>query len=219
VEDTLDLDATNTVFRAEALWRFSNNRRHRLDLSWFAFRRDGDREISEDITIEDKDGNPITIPAGTAVDAHLDLDIYELSYSYSFLQDDRIDIAAGLGFYVMPIDFGLSATGLVDEEGSQSFTAPLPVFGLRMDVALTPKWFIRTGTQVFYVEYENFTGSILQFNAALEYNPWRHFGLGVGFDTMNISLDAEDEDYPAIDFRGNVTLKYTGLQFYLRYFF
>jgi hypothetical protein len=34
--------------------------------------------------------------------------------------------------------------------GREKFTAPLPVLGLRMYFALTPQWFIRTGSQVFY---------------------------------------------------------------------
>ena len=219
VEELLDLDTTNTVFRAGALWRFTDNRRHRLDFTWFAFRRDGTRQLTEDITIEKDDGTTVTLNAGSTVDAFFDMDIYQLAYSYSFFQDDRVDLAAGIGLYVMPLDFGIQAAGLVDKEGSASFTAPLPVLGLRMDFALTPKWFIRTGSQVFYLEYDNFRGSILEFRGALEYKPWKHVGIGLGFDALDVKVEAEDEDYPAIDFRGDVQFNYTGLQLYLRYFY
>lgn len=82
------------------------------------------------------------VDSGFRIGTGVGLDIYELAYSYSFLQDDRIDLAVGIGFYIMPMDFGLKVSGLVDEEGSERFTAPLPVLGLRMDVALTPKWFL-----------------------------------------------------------------------------
>jgi hypothetical protein len=68
VEEALDLESTNTVLRADALWRFTENRRHRLDLIWFAFRRDGNRRILDDIPIEDDDGNVIIIPTGATVD-------------------------------------------------------------------------------------------------------------------------------------------------------
>ncbi len=219
VEKALDLDSTNTVFRAGALWRFTNNRRHRLDLTWFSFRRDGNRRIIEDITIEDDDGNTITIESGTTIETFFNLDIYQLAYSYSFFQDERIDLAVGIGVYVMPIDFGIKVSGLLDEEGSEKFTAPLPVFGLRMDVALTPKWFIRSGAQVFYLEYDNFTGSILEFRTALEYNPWKHVGIGVGFDTFGFRLEADGEDWPGIDLKGNVEFNYAGVQLYLRLFY
>ena len=36
---------------------------------------------------------------------------------------------------------------------------------------------------------------------------------------MAIKLDAEDEDWPGIDFRGSAPFQYTGLQLYLRCFF
>ncbi len=219
VESFLGLDSTNQVGRIDALWRFSDNRRHRVDLSWFAFRRSGDRVITEDITIEDPDGNPIDINAGQTVSSHFNLDIYELAYSYSFFQDDRVDLAVSAGAFIMPIDFGLKVAGVVDEEGSQKFTAPLPAFGLRMDFALTPKWFIRSGAKFFYLEYESFKGRLIEVKGALEYLPWKHFGVGLGFDTFGMTLSAEGEDYPEIDLRGSLEFKYTGLQLYLKYFF
>ncbi|MBI5553014.1 MAG: hypothetical protein HY911_15995 [Desulfobacterales bacterium] len=219
VEEALGLDSSTLAFRADALWRFTQNRRHRLDFTWFSIHRDGHKQIGQDITIEDSNGEEVTIPAGTTVEGHFDLDIYELAYSYSFFQDERVDLAASLGLYVMPMDFGLSATGLVNESGSQDFTAPLPVVGLRMDFALTPQWFIRSGTQVFYAEYESFKGGVLNFHAAVEYNPWSHVGLGLGFDTLNIHLEADGEDYPAVDLRGEVDFNYTGVQLYARVFF
>ena len=126
LEEALALDSATTVMRAGTLWRFSKNRRHRLDLAWFSYRRSGSRTLLQDITIEDDAGNQITIDAGTNVDAHFDLDIYELAYTYSLFQDDRIDLAAGVGLYIMPIDYGLRVTGLLDEEGSGRFTPPCP---------------------------------------------------------------------------------------------
>ncbi len=52
-EQALNLHANNTVFRADALWRFTNNKRHRLDFTWFSLKRDATRRIGQDITIED----------------------------------------------------------------------------------------------------------------------------------------------------------------------
>lgn len=220
VEDLLGLDTTNTVFRTDLLWRFSGNRRHRLDLTWFSFRRNGVRTIIEDIVIEDPDtGEEITIDAGTRVEGFFNFDIFELAYSYSFIQDDRIDLAALIGVYVMPMDIGITVSGLVEDQGKENFTAPLPSLGFRMDVALTPKWFIRTKTQLFYLELDRFKGGLLEFTGALEYNPWRHVGIGLGFDSFAMKLEADGEDWPGIDFKGKVTFHYSGFQLYLRYFF
>lgn len=88
VEKLLGLDTTNNVFRIDAFWRFTDNIRHRFDLTWFSFRRDGSKTIGRDFTIEEKDGNDIEILAGTRVNTKFNLDIYRAIYSYSFFQDD-----------------------------------------------------------------------------------------------------------------------------------
>lgn len=219
LEDLLGLDTSNSVFRFEGLWRFTDNRRHRLNLSWFSLNRESSLRILGDITFENEAGEEITIDAGTTVDSFFDLDIYQLSYNYSFVQDERLDLSAGIGLYVMPINAGLSADKVFNNRGRAEFTAPLPVLGLRMDVALTPRWFIRTGTQAFYVEYGDFKGSLLNVSASLEYKPWDHVGIGLGYDSMRIAVEAEGGDWPEVDLRGKVQLNYTGLQLYMRFFF
>jgi hypothetical protein len=146
VEEALGLDTTQTVFRAGGIWRFSDNRRHRADLSWFALRRDGSTQLGQDIII---DG--VTYPTGTQVNTAFDMDVYKAAYSYSFLQDDRVDIGAGIGLYIMPLRFEFSASGLVNGQVSEAVTAPLPVLGLRADFALTPKWLIKSTIDLFYL--------------------------------------------------------------------
>ncbi len=218
-EDLLDLDSTRTVFKVGGLWRFSDNEKHRLDLSWFAIHRNGSATVDNTFDIEDRNGDTITIDVGEKVDTTFNIDIYQLSYSYSFLQDDRIDLAAQVGFYVMPIDIGVEVTGLADEKGTLDFIAPLPTLGLRMDIALTPKWFIRSGAQVFYLEYDNFKGSAQTTHLAVEYTPLDHIGFGLGFDSFRLKVEADGEDYPSIDFIGNVGFSYVGSELYARIFF
>ena len=53
MEELLDMDSTTTVFKLGGLWRFSDNKKHRLDFSWFAFRRSGSVETDQTIEIED----------------------------------------------------------------------------------------------------------------------------------------------------------------------
>lgn len=214
LEDLLDMDVTTSVFRLDGSWRFSENLRHRLDFSWYAFRRDGNTAIGQNITIDDK-----VIPAGSRVESHFNLDIYRLSYSYSFFQDKRMDLAVLLGCYIMPIEFGLVSSGLANVKVDESVTAPLPVVGFRGDFAITPKWFLRTGTQVFYLEIEQFKGTIFTGKAACEYKAWKHVGIGIGMDMFNLKIEAEGEDYPGIDLFGQIQFRYIGAQLYAKVFF
>ena len=218
-EDLLDLDTSSIAFRASGLWRFSRNHRHRIDLSWFALHRRASKTVTEDFEYELPDGTIVPVEAGTAVAAHFNIDIYQLAYSYSFLQDDRIDFAASFGLYVMPFDIGLSTTGALQSETTSDFIAPLPVLGLRMDIALTPRWYFRSMTQVFYLKYDQFQGSLLNASSAIEYRRWAHAAVGLSLDKFNIMVQADGEDYPMIDFSGKAELEYSGVQLYARFFF
>jgi hypothetical protein len=219
LEDAFGMDSTTSAFKLNGFWRFTDNLRHRLGLEWSSYNRDGFRTILEDITIEDNQGNQIIIPAGSQVNSHFNFDIYKASYSYSFFQDDRMDLAAGVGLYWMPIDIGVNSTGLIKVNESVKFNAPLPTISLRADFAITPKWFLRTKMELFYLEINDFQGSIYQSTAGIEYLPWKHVGLGLAFDTFNLHIEADGEDYPEIDFKGELNFNNTGLLLYMKIFF
>ena len=214
VEEALGLDTSTTVFRLGGTWRFSDNRRHRADLTWFALRRDGNKTIGQDIVI---DG--VTYPTGTRVDTGFDLDVYKAAYSYSFFQDDRMDVGAGIGLYVMPIRFEFRASGLLAGNVSESVTAPLPVFGLRADFALTPKWLIKSSIDLFYLEYEQFKGAVYDTMVGVEYKAFKRVGFGLAVENFNVAVEAEGEDYPEIDFKGKIDYRYLGAMLYAKVYF
>jgi len=214
LEQALGLDAQNTVFRLGALYRIGETRRHRVDLDYLYFNRSASKTIGQDIVVNDN-----IISAGTNVETTFNYQVIRAAYSYSFFQDDRMDLAASIGLFVMPIKFELSASGLGARQGDFNFTAPLPALGLRGDFAVTPRWFLRTNIDVFYLEYQSFKGALVDTRVAVEYNPWEHFGLGLGFDNFRMALEAKDKDYPGVDFQGTIKSQFMGVQLYARYFF
>ena len=214
VEDTLGIGSGNTAFRIDAAWRFTENRRHRIDFSWFSVKRSGSSQLFRDIEI---DG--VTYPTGTTVSTNLNLDLFRSSYSYSFFQDDRMDLAVAGGLYVAPISFDISASGGFSGSSSQSITAPLPVVGLRLDFAMTPKWFLRSNVDVFYLSYDNYTGFLTDVGVGVEYKAFEHVGFGLGFDTMHLEVEAEQgTSVPGVDFSGNFQFDYAGIYGYMKFY-
>jgi len=214
VEEALGLDMHNTVFRVAGLYRIGEKRRHRVDLDYLYFNRSGTKNVEKDILVDN-----VLISAGRRVDTTFNYQIIRAAYSYSFFQDDRMDLAASIGLFVMPLKFEMSVEGLGSKQGNLDFTAPLPAVGLRGDFAVTPRWFIRTNIDVFYLEYQNFKGSLVDSRIAVEYNPWDHFGFGLGFDNFRVRVEAQGNDFPGIDFQGDIKSQFMGVQLYARYFF
>jgi hypothetical protein len=214
LEQALGLDTQKQIFRLGALYRIGEKRRHRVDLDYLYFNRTATKTLEREITVDN-----VTLPIGRRVDATFNYQILRAAYSYSFFQDDRMDLAGSFGLFVMPIKFAMSAEGLGSGEGEFKFTAPLPAFGLRGDFAITPRWFLRTNLDFFYLKYQSFTGAIVDTRIAVEYNPWDHFGFGLGFDNFRVALKVQGNDYPAVNFQGDIKSQFIGVQLYARYFF
>ena len=213
VEDALGLSSSVFVFRADAYYRFTSNLRHRFDLSFVDLRRSSTKTLQSDVTIKDQ-----TFPVGTTVDSLFDLKIIRGSYSYSLFQDDRFDLGLSIGAYVMPIKFQVSSSSSGTTE-QETITAPLPVVGVRFDYAITPKFFLKQSFDFFYLQYENFQGSLFDAKVGVEYNIWKYVGVGVAYDYFSVQVKAEGQNYPGVDMTGKIRLTYGGLLLYGKFYF
>ena len=223
VESLLGLDTTDTTFRIKGGYRLGKKRRHKLELEWFRFHREGQNTISEAIPVPPEIGLPGDEIGPGVIESVFEFDIYKLKYEYSFILDERADLNIGVGLFVMPIAFGISATagGVGAAAYEESITAPLPVLGLGFDFAITPKWFIRQQLEFFYLEFDSFSGGIKSLNLALEYYPSQHVGFGLGFDALDVDVEAtKDSEYPGVeDFVGSISFEFIGVQLYLKLVF
>jgi hypothetical protein len=212
LEEALGLDTSLTVFRADATARLGDSRRHRLDFGYWDLRRHSSKRLGADVEYGGQ-----TYPIGTTVDSYFNLSVFKGGYSYSIMQDERLDFGVGVGLFVMPIDVGISAAGVGSTE--EKVTAPLPTFNVRFDVALTPKLFLRQGLEVFYLEVGNFRGGLLSGLLTLEYKPWEHFGFGGGYNFFILGIKADGSSYPNINLTGKIDFNYSGLLLYGKFFF
>jgi len=211
-EEALGLESSAFVFRLDTFYRVSDNLKHTVGLSYFDLRRNSSTILGRDIEFKGQ-----TFLAGTPVESYFNLRVFRGDYRYSFFQDERLEMTAGLGLYVMPMDVGIAASaGGTSEE---KMTPILPVLSLGVNFAITPKVILKQQYGVFYLEYDNFEGAMASVNIAVEYNAFENIGFGLAFDSLRLRLKAEDEDYPSVDFTGQVNYSYGALMAYMKVFF
>jgi len=217
-EELFGLDTSLFVFRADAMYRPGQSLRHQFDLSYASYHRDGSATLTEEIDI-----NGDTYPIGAHVESVFNFDIIRGTYSYALLQDERMRIALGLGVYAVPLRYGIdieTESGRTAIEGADT-TLPLPAVALRGEFQLIPKLFLNASIDAMYLEISDFKGSLLDVNVGLEYRPWKHFGLGVGYNGLSVNVEGEDDntDYPGADFVGTVDVRFSGLLLYGKWSF
>ena len=218
VEKLLGLETQTFTFRIDGAYRAGRNGRHRVGLSWFAFYRTGENTLAEDVELPPDLGGG-EIPIGTTLEGKFNIDIIKATYRYSIILDDRIDLNVGGGLYIAPVTFGVGVKDTNFEE--TSLTAPLPVVGLGLIAALTPRWYVMGQADLMYLEIGNYKGGVQNNVLGVEYRPFKKVGFGLRAESLKLRVEVEDKtDVPGLEnFIGDLRFKYVGGSVYMSVFF
>jgi len=200
--DDLNHDKSGRVLRVDGYYRFSP--RHRIDVNWYRFAREGSSRLGRDIQVGDE-----TFQTGTDVESKTILNIVKLGYGYSFYHEERVELGIGIGLHFMDINFDIKGTE-TDTDESGGGVLPLPNFRFMLDYAISPRAHILGQSQVFFIEIGDYGGSMTDFWTALQYQAFRNFGAGVAFNRFVLDVDAQDTD-----FSGAASIVFNGFQLYL----
>jgi hypothetical protein len=214
VEDALGVSSDKSTWRLDGFWRFGNTRRHQIDFNYFDSRRSGNKVLDEQIQIGDE-----VFPINARVDTEFDLRFINVNYSYAFLQDNRVRLAAAIGLHTTSVELKLQEVGGSAKVEEESFTAPLPAVGLRGDVVLTERWRLRGGLDVFYLSTGGYTGVLSDALLAVEWLPFKHLGFGAGLNAINIKVEADGDDDYGLDLNGELKFRFTGAMLYIKAFY
>ena len=201
VEDTLGVEDSDGVAWGGARWRIS--RRNSLEFEMFALNRDGgvSGTFSPPIQIGD------TFIESGGINTSYDTSIGRLTYGFSLIRDDRMDIQLKAGLHLAKLEAGIQFSGAVCDQttspttppgcpagttGSESedVTAPLPHFGGSFEYAITPSVALNLEIIGFALELDDIDGSMVEVDVDLSWHPWRNFGLGAGLRYFSVEVDA-----------------------------
>ena len=190
----------DTVPRIDVYYRF--NPRHRIDFTAFSIDRKGERILDQTIVI---DGTTYNI--NESIQSDLKYTVYKLGYSYSFYHSPKVELSLSAGLNMTSYDFSIesSTTGTTEAAG---VSVPLPVIGLRLGYAITPKWNVRYVSEAFFVDIEaKFRGGLVNYELNTEYKLFNNFALGAGIARLAVNAEVDDDDW-----RGTVNDGFRGLQ-------
>ena len=181
-------ESRDTIPRIDAYYRF--NPRHRIDFTTFGIDRQGSRTLTIDITIDDTDYS-----ANETINSDIKYNLYKLGYGYSFYHSSRTELTVTAGLNFTSYDFEFSNTA-GDKAESAGFTAPLPMFGLRMGFAITPKWSVNYVAESFFIDFEDTVkGALINYELNTEYKLFKNFAIGAGLARIGSSVEVNDDDY------------------------
>jgi hypothetical protein len=196
-ENDLGFDKSDLVFRIDGNYRF--NEKHRIDFSAFDLSRNASKQIDEDI-IWDGELYPIDV----LIKANIDLTIYKLAYTWSFMRRDNGYLGLTAGLYVADIGTSISAES-IGRASRGGVTAPLPVFGLRGQYDFSEKWSFRGSVEIFAVDYDYYSGSLYDVYAGVDYQLSEHVAVGFGINSVKFDVGVDKAG-----FDGQLDWRYDG---------
>jgi hypothetical protein len=197
LEVDLGLNRSDSVFRVDGYYRF--NKKHRLDFSAFDLSRTATKVIEKDI-----DWNDTLFPIDTTVDSDFDLAIYKIAYTWSFMRRDKGYLGLTAGLYIADFATRLEAEA-IGALASNGLTAPLPVIGLRGQYDFTEKLTFRASGELFALEYEDYSGSLYDIYAGLDYQFFKHVAIGIGINAVKLDIGVSKDR-----FNGDIDWRYDG---------
>ncbi len=198
---------SDTIPRIDAYYRF--NERHRIDFTSFSIDRKGTRTLDVELEIGDE-----IYSVSETLNSDIKYALYRLGYGYSFYHSPKVELTMTVGLNITEYDLNFTLDDGSKAE-SAGVTVPLPVVGLRMGYAITPKWNVRYVSEAFFIDIDDtFRGAILNFELNTEYRLFKHFALGAGLARIGINAEIDDEDW-----RGKVTDSYRGFNLFGTFYF
>ena len=201
-------ESRETIPRIDAYYRF--NPRHRIDFTAFSIDRQGSRTLAIDppITIDGVDYS------GGTLNSEIKYTLYKLGYAYSFYHSSKVELSISAGINFTDYELKFADTNGADAS-TAGVTAPLPMFGLRMGYAITPKWSVHYVAESFFIDIDDkLRGALINYELNTEYKLFKHFAIGAGLARIGSNLEVNDDDWT-----GSVSDSYRGYTLFGTFYF
>jgi len=212
LEETLGLQEDQSLLRLGFRWDFA--RKHSIGLTWFSISRGSTGLFEEEVDF-------VELRFVGYYNSTLDVDYYGLDYRYSLINNNRVN--AGFSFGISTFDFsaGIDGDAYVIAEiptqpivefhaASADIIAPVPAIGMFIEYAVTRKLIVSSKVQFVDLTVSGYDGRFMDLEFTVDWFFTRHFGIGGGLASTDITFAYTGEDPYRVDYR------YSGVLFHLR---
>lgn len=186
-EDDLGLGKNKVLARGEVWFRMKERHRARISSYFIPLNRRATTVLDRTISF----GNE-TFAVNEQIESELKLNLLAITYAYSFVKNDRLELGASLGFDV--VDFEAKATvpaRLRTEREERS--GPAPLVGLDGTFRIHRKWYAEARLQYLKVNISDVKGTLTTYDLNVLYRLHPNVTVGLGYSGFGIDVESENE--------------------------
>ena len=217
LEDVLGQDAHKTSLRLDGYWRFGPH--GNLQFAYRGWHRTNEHVIDRDINIGDT-----TYHAGANVSTDNRVNVFQLYYGYSFVNNGQLELGAELGISGYYTKLAFSASGNVSGPGGSAsattgnegtnFLAPVLGIGGYGRYTILPRFFVNgTIKGLPTVTISGYSGSMIDVTAGLDYFFTKNIGIGASYEYTKITFKGKSTPRVGAEYTYSGPLGYASIAF------
>jgi hypothetical protein len=205
-ENDLGLPAKLNQGRVEFGFRLRDRNKVRVD--YFDADRSGNAVLANDVVFRDT-----TFLAGLPTGTSLDWKQFDITYTYSFIRNDRFEVGTGIAVYFLQFDAMMTqpqpfAIPLSEEVSAAS---PFPALPLDATWCISGRWAATARVAYLKANFHSADGWYSDSHADLQYRWNPNFAVGFGYTGTHTSLTSRISSNP-----GRVDMSIRGPEAFIR---
>jgi hypothetical protein len=181
-EEVLGLDKSDFLPKFQAMLRVGERNRVRFD--YFSLDRHGDKVLEQIVQFKDV----ILVPTDP-VQSDLSMRVLGITYGYSFIHRERLELAATLGIN----ETDISARARVETparhvDQTEDAAGPIPTLGLDATWVISKRFYVDGRAQYLKVNVGNVDGSLGQYQADILYRLRPNIAFSMGYSLTKAAL-------------------------------
>ncbi len=187
-DKTFKMSGLQSSFIFDIKWRFSTY--WSVNSSYFRIGNKKSIELQNDL-----EWNDITFKAGTGIEGSFAMSIYKIFFGRVISKGNKHELGGGLGIHAFVLNGYIKGQVLVNEDeykykkSNISATIPLPNVGLWYIYAPFNKLSLTTRFDWFGITIDEYSGSLWNFNAGLNYRVLKNIGLNVSYKYLKVTAN------------------------------
>jgi hypothetical protein len=206
-----DLGLPDKLHKGRVEFMFRLRDRNKVRVDYFDADRTGNVVLANDIVFNDQ-----TFVAGLPTKSSFDWRQFDITYTYSFIRNERFEVGTGIGMYFLQLEAIMQqsppfALGVRQEV---SAATPFPALPLDFTWRISSRW--STTARIAYLKaiISGFNGWYEDAHMDVQYRWNPNFQIGLGYSLTRASLTREGGSFP-----GQLGLNMKGFEGFVRFSF
>ena len=189
-ENVLGLESRVNYGLPELMFRFGNRNKIRVD--WLEVDRSATHLLNQTIDF----GNE-TFVVNSLLASHIDWRIFTVTYTYSFIHNDRMELGTGVAAHLLQAE-AQGSVALTQQRQDVTGAGAFPTIPLDFAIRIWRGLSVTARAQYFHASVGNFDGWLADIHEDVQYRIRPNFAVGLGYSSVRAKLALHTGNVPGM---------------------